>query len=310
MCKIGFIFPGQGSQCIGMGHDIYENFGVARELLKNSSDICKIDFKNLLFNDNENINISEFTQPAIVLNSFMILLALKDRLDLKQNFSLGHSLGEFSALGANGAIALEETIRLVNLRGKFMQEACDGKGASMMVVLGLDDEKIEQICCAARENGAQIWAANYNCDGQIVVAGLKNDLQNAEAIFKEAGAKRTMLLNMSVASHCPILKTACDKLTTEIEPIIKDSFLKVIANVNAKPYDTKKEALTLLKEQLIKPVLYKQSIKNIEDEIDFFIEIGSTVLKGMNKKITQKPTYSIYDISSLDEFCKVIEERY
>ncbi|ASM39023.1 MAG: ACP S-malonyltransferase [Campylobacter sputorum] len=309
MDKIGFIFPGQGSQKPGMGFDIYEEFSVARELLDTSSDLCKIDFKKLLFSKNENLNISEFTQPAIVLNSFMILLALQERLNLKQSLGLGHSLGEFAALGANGAIELREVIRLVNLRGKFMQEACSGKDASMMVVLDLDDEKVEQICDNARKDGAQIWAANYNCNGQIVIAGLKKDLANAETVFKEAGAKRAMLLNMSVASHCPILNLACDKLVNEIEPIIKNSFLKVISNVSSKSYNTKNEALVLLKEQLVKPVLYKQSIQNIENEVDFFVEIGSSVLKGMNKKITQKPTYAIFDIKSLDEFCKIMEEK-
>lgn len=309
MDKIGFIFPGQGSQKCGMGLDIYENFSSAKELLQDSSDLCKIDFKNLLFNENENLNISEFTQPAIVLNSFMIFLALKERLGIKQSFSLGHSLGEFSALGVNGAINLKDAIRLVNLRGKFMQSACKGKDSSMMVVLGLDDEKVEQICQEARDNGAQIWPANYNCESQIVIAGVKQDLQNAETSFKDAGAKRVMLLNMSVSSHCPLLKPACDELAVELENVINDDFLDVIANVNAKAYNTKSQALMLLKEQLIKPVLYKQSIKNIENETDIFVEIGSSVLKGMNKKITQKPTYSIFDINSLDEFCKIMEEK-
>lgn len=309
MDKIGFIFPGQGSQKVGMGYDIYGNFHQARELLDISSDLCKIDFKKLLFCENENLNISEFTQPAIVLNSFMILLALKERLDLKQSFSLGHSLGEFSALGANGAIRFEEVIRLVNLRGKFMQDACDNGLAAMMVILGLDDEIVEDICKKAQNKGCKIWAANYNCDGQIVVAGLKKDLQNEENTFKQSGAKRTMLLNLSVASHCPILQPACDKLYKELDGVINDNFLKVISNVSAKAYNTKNEALVLLRDQLVKPVLYKQSIKNVENETDFFVEVGSNILKGMNKKITKKQTHSVFDMNSLDEFCKFMEKN-
>ena len=309
MKKFAFIFAGQGSQSVGMGKDFYENFSSAKLLLNDACNQTGIDFKELLFTQNDKLDKTEFTQPAIVLNSLMSYLAFSNFIKAKPEFSLGHSLGEFTALAVSGAFSFVDTIRLVNLRGKFMQEACVGKDAGMMVVLGLNDEVVEGICKEAQDKGLQIYAANYNCDGQIVVAGVRADLASYEAKFKEAGAKRAMLLNMSVASHCPILEPASVKLANELESVLAENFAPVVSNVNAKIYTDKNEALVLLKEQLTHPVRYKQSIKNYENEVDCFIELGAATLKGINKKITEKPTYSVTDMASLEEVVKILEER-
>ncbi|MBZ7942139.1 ACP S-malonyltransferase [Campylobacter molothri] len=306
--NIAYIFPGQGSQVTGMGKSFYENSKNAKELLESASDFCKIDFKHLLFEENEQLNKSEYTQPAIVLNSLMAYTALiEQKSDLKAIFSLGHSLGEFSALAVNGALEFLQTLVLVNKRGLFMQEDCSKLEAGMMVVLGLEDQIVENICKKAQRESKKIFAANYNCDGQIVVAGLKPDLINYENEFKKAGAKRVMLLNMSVASHCPLLENASLKLCIELEKILKPNFKAVVSNANAKIYTDKEQALKLLKSQLISPVLYKQSIKNYENEIDCFVEFGSNILKGLNKKISPKETYSLTNFSDIDEFLKVIK---
>ena len=309
MKKFAFIFAGQGSQSVGMGKDFYENFSSAKLLLNDACNDTGIDFEELLFTQNDKLDKTEFTQPAIVLNSLMSYLAFSERIKAKPEFSLGHSLGEFTALAVSGAFSFVEAIRLVNLRGKFMQEACIGKDAGMMVVLGLSDEVVEGICKKAQDEGLQIYAANYNCDGQIVVAGVRADLAKYEAKFKEAGAKRAMLLNMSVASHCPMLEPASVKLASELEGVVAENFAPVVSNVNAKIYTDKNEALVLLKEQLTHPVRYKQSIKNYENEVDCFIELGAATLKGINKKITEKPTYSVTDMASLEEVVKILEER-
>ena len=309
MKKFAFIFAGQGSQSVGMGKDFYENFSSAKLLLNDACNDTGIDFEELLFTQNDKLDKTEFTQPAIVLNSLMSYLAFSERIKAKPEFSLGHSLGEFTALAVSGAFSFVEAIRLVNLRGKFMQEACIGKDAGMMVVLGLSDEVVEGICKKAQDEGLQIYAANYNCDGQIVVAGVRADLAKYEAKFKEAGAKRAMLLNMSVASHCPILEPASVRLANELEGVVAANFAPVVSNVNAKIYTDKNEALVLLKEQLTHPVRYKQSIKNYENEVDCFIELGAATLKGINKKITEKPTYSVTDMASLEEVVKILEER-
>lgn len=309
MKKFAFIFAGQGSQSVGMGKDFYENFSSAKLLLNDACNDTGIDFEELLFTQNDKLDKTEFTQPAIVLNSLMSYLAFSERIKAKPEFSLGHSLGEFTALAVSGAFSFVEAIRLVNLRGKFMQEACVGKDAGMMVVLGLSDEVVEGICKEAQDEGLQIYAANYNCDGQIVVAGVRADLAKYEAKFKEAGAKRAMLLNMSVASHCPILEPASVKLASELEGVVAENFAPVVSNVNAKIYTDKNEALVLLKEQLTHPVRYKQSIRNYENEVDCFIELGAATLKGINKKIIEKPTYSVTDMASLEEVVKILEER-
>ena len=309
MKKFAFIFAGQGSQSVGMGKDFYENFSSAKLLLNDACNDTGIDFEELLFTQNDKLDKTEFTQPAIVLNSLMSYLAFSERIKAKPEFSLGHSLGEFTALAVSGAFSFVEAIRLVNLRGKFMQDACIGKDAGMMVVLGLSDEVVEKICKNAQNEGLQIYAANYNCDGQIVVAGVRADLAKYEAKFKEAGAKRAMLLNMSVASHCPILEPASVKLANELDGVLAANFAPVVSNVNAKIYTDKNEALVLLKEQLTHPVRYKQSIKNYENEVDCFIELGAATLKGINKKITEKPTYSVTDMESLEEVVKILEER-
>lgn len=309
MKKFAFIFAGQGSQSVGMGKDFYENFSSAKLLLNDACNDTGIDFEELLFTQNDKLDKTEFTQPAIVLNSLMSYLAFSERIKAKPEFSLGHSLGEFTALAVSGAFSFVEAIRLVNLRGKFMQEACIGKDAGMMVVLGLSDEVVEGICKEAQKEGLQIYAANYNCDGQIVVAGVRADLAKYEAKFKEAGAKRAMLLNMSVASHCPILEPASAKLANELGGVLAENFAPVVSNVNAKIYTDKNEALVLLKEQLTHPVRYKQSIKNYENDVDCFIELGAATLKGINKKITEKPTYSVTDMASLEEVVKILEER-
>lgn len=303
-----FIFPGQGSQSLGMGKDFYENSKSAKELLDHASDFLKINFKHLLFEENDDLNKSQFTQPAILLTSLMAYNTLNElEPNLKAKISLGHSLGEFSALAISGGLNFLEALKLVHQRGLFMQEDCAKIEAGMMVVLGLNDESIEKLCEKARVENKQIFAANYNCEGQIVIAGLKADLLSYENEFKNAGAKRAMLLNMSVASHCPLLENASLKLYKELEKVLKPNFQTIISNVNAKPYSSKEEALNLLKAQLVLPVLYKQSIKTIENETSYFIEFGSKILQGLNKKITTKPTYSLTNLNEIETFLKEIK---
>lgn len=307
LINAAFIFPGQGSQNFGMGKDFYENSVKAKQLLENASDFCKIDFKYLLFEENDKLNQSEFTQPAIVLNSLMAYsVVLENVPDLSFKLALGHSLGEFSALAVSDAFSFLEVLSLVNKRGFFMQEDCAKIQAGMMVILGLDDILIEELCQKARKENKQIFPANYNCDRQIVIAGLKSDLADCENMFKNAGAKRVMLLNMSVASHCPLLENASNKLFVELEKVLKEDFKTVLSNVNAKAYSNKKEALALLKAQLVSPVLYKQSIKTCENEIDYFVEFGASVLKGLNKKISLKETYALTNMSDIDKFLKAV----
>lgn len=307
MKKIAFIFPGQGSQSIGMGKDFYDNNDIAKEMIESASKRLGFDFKELMFNENDKLEQTQFTQPAILLVSAIAVNIFYNETGIKPSITLGHSLGEFSALVGVGALDYLDAVELVHKRGQFMSEACEGKNAGMMALLGLSDEVAETICQEQRNAGKLIWAANYNVDGQIVLAGAKADLESLVDVFKAAGAKRVMVLNMSVASHCPMLSDAVERLGVLLEDLVKDSFVApVIANATSDKYNDKATAVKLLKEQLTKPVLYKQSIAKFEDEVDMFIEFGNgSVLKGLNKK-SSKPTYGVNNMTSLKEAIEAI----
>ena len=260
-----------------------------------------IDFETLLFTENDDLEKTEFTQPAILLVSAIAHKLFEDEMPIKPVYALGHSLGEFSALVSVGAIDAIDAVELVNLRGKLMAEACAGQDVGMMVSLGLDDEVVEEICNTQREAGLKVWPVNYNAVGQIVIAGIKPDLEVLAPILKEAKAKRAMLLNMSVASHCPLLESATKPLAEKLTEMLKDEFIApVVSNVTAKTYNTKAEALDLLPKQLVSPVLYKQSIADFDDSVDCYIEFGhGGVLKGLNRRATKKPHFVVSDMASL-----------
>ena len=264
------IFAGQGSQAVGMGKDFYENSKLAREMFEKAGDRIGVDFKELIFEENEKLGQTAYTQPAILLVQMIAYKLFRSECpDVKPALFLGHSLGEFSALCAAGAIDYVDAVELVHKRGAYMQEACDAIEAGMMAIVGLDDATVEKICADAQAEGKKVWPANYNQDGQLVVAGMKSDLASLEQTFKDAGAKRALLLNMSVASHCDILAPAQEPLAKLMEKYITDSFeAPVISNVTTQPYSTKEEAVKLLKEQLVKPVTYKQSIQAIAPNVD------------------------------------------
>ncbi len=305
MKKVAFIYPGQGSQKVGMGKDFFDSSAKAKEIIQSASEETKIDFEKLLFEANDDLGKTEFTQPAILLVSAVANKLLNDSIDIKPQFVLGHSLGEFSALNGAGVLSINDAVLLVNKRGKLMQKDCSEIEAGMMVVLGLADLVVEDICERARIDHKKVWAANYNSEGQIVVAGLKPDLKSLESVFKEAGAKRAMLLDMSVASHCPLLTEASNALKDDLETMLKDDFKSpVVSNVTAKKYSTKSEAVEWLTAQLVLPVMYKQSILNYDDEVDLYIELGGAVLKGINRKITKKPTLSVTDMKTLEAAIK------
>jgi len=295
---IGALFPGQGSQFVGMGKDFYENSAIAKEMFEEASDSIGVDFKKLMFEENENLNKTEYTQPAILLYSSVAKRLFDENSDKEVAFNLGHSLGEFSALVSAGGLSLGDAIKLVHERGKLMNKAFEKEAGSMMVVLGLSDEVVENIC---KESNLRVYPANYNSDGQIVLSGIRSDLEKIEESLKKAGAKRVMLLNMSVASHSPLLEVAVEPLKELLDEYLKEEFAPVVSNVTAKKYTTKKEALEVLPIQLTKPVLYKQSIKNYEDEVDYFVEFGGKVLMGINRKVTKKKTYPIADMASLEK---------
>ncbi len=307
--KIAMIFAGQGSQAVGMGKDFYENSEIAREMFTKAGERIGVDFKELIFEENDKLGQTAYTQPAILLIQMIAYRLFKESCpDIKAELFLGHSLGEFSALCASGAIDYVDAVELVHKRGALMQEACDGIDAGMMVLVGLDDATVESVCNEAQKDGKKVWPANYNQDGQLVVAGMKSDLVSLEQTFKDAGAKRALLLDMSVASHCELLAPAQEPLAELMQNMVSDNFeAPILSNVTTQKYSTKDEAVSLLKDQLVKPVKYKQSILAVAPELDIAIEFGNgIVLKGLNRRIAKElKTLNVSDMASLD---KVKEE--
>ncbi len=303
--KIAMIFAGQGSQKFGMGQDFYENSELAREMFEKAGKRIGVNFKELIFEENDLLGQTMYTQPAILLVQMVAYEMFKlECPDVRAELFLGHSLGEFSALCASGAIDYVDAVELVHRRGQLMQDACSDIDAGMMALVGLDDESIEKICVDAQANGKKVWPANYNQDGQLVIAGMKADLVGLEDTFKEAGAKKAILLNMSVASHCELLSPAQIPLESLMDSMIEDKFeAPIVSNVTTNAYATKAEAVNLLKDQLVKPVKYKQSILSIADDVDMAIEFGNGVtLKGLNRRIAKDlKTLNISDFASLEK---------
>ncbi len=301
MKKVAFIFPGQGSQTVGMGKNFFENSDIAKDMISKASDRLGIDFEKLLFEENENLGKTEFTQQSNLLVSLIACAIFKEKCNITPEFVLGHSLGEFSALVAAGAMDYLDAVELVHKRGLFMTEACSGGGAGMMALVGIDDATVERVCEEQRALGKKVWPANYNMDGQLVLAGIKADLESLVDVFKASSAKRAIVLDMSVASHCELLQSAVESLKPYLEKYLKDEFMPVISNVSTNAYTTKAEAIELLASQLTSPVKYKQSVSSHSDKVDLFIEFGNgIVLKGLNKKITNVPTINVSDMKTLE----------
>jgi [acyl-carrier-protein] S-malonyltransferase len=286
--KTAFIFPGQGSQAVGMGKDLAEKY------LDQANQILGFDLKRLcLEGPEEELKKTEITQPAILSVSVAAFEALKSKGTPPPSAVAGHSLGEYSALVAASALSFQDAVRIVRLRGKFMQEAVPlGEGA-MAAVMGADNDRIKEIC----EQTGNVWPANFNSPGQVVISGKKKAVESAGAKLREAGAKRVILLAVSAPFHCPLMQPAADRLKAELEKIrIKDAQVPLVANVTAAYVTKGDEIRALLIKQVTGPVLWEESIKKmIGDGITAFVEVGpGTVLSGLIKKIERTAAAKTY----------------
>lgn len=281
--KKAYVFPGQGSQFPGMAKDLYESNGTAREMLEKANDILGFRITDIMFDGTaEDLRQTKVTQPAIFLHSVVLARCLPD---FTPDMVAGHSLGEFSALVAAGAMDFEEGLKLVSIRAQAMQKACEAAPGSMAAVIALPAEKVEEICASC---AGTVIAANYNCEGQIVISGEKEAVEEACIKMKEAGARRALPLPVGGAFHSPLMESAREELAHGIEKaIFKTPICPVYQNVTAEASTDPETIKANLLAQLTSPVRWTQSVRSmISDGAGQFIELGpGKVLQGLIAKI-------------------------
>ena len=285
MSKIAFVFPGQGAQYTGMAKDFYEKFPVSREVFEKASKVSGLDIKTLCFEENENLNITEYTQIAMLTAEIAILRAVEEA-GIHSQVNAGLSLGEYGALAASGVMREEDAFAIVRKRGILMQEAYPTGGA-MSAILGTDAELIEKIC---EETPGIVSIANYNCPGQIVITGEEKAVLTAGEALKAAGARRVIPLKVSGPFHCELLKEAGKKLGEELEKIEIQTFaIPYVTNVTAQYVAESDQVKNLLVKQVSFSVRWQQCVEQmINDGVDTFIEIGpGNTLTGFLKKINR-----------------------
>ncbi len=307
MRKIAFIFPGQGAQIVGMGKDVYDNSAVAKEVFDRASEAVELDLKALCFEENTDIDITEFTQVCLLTTSVAIMEELKTR-GIKADVAAGLSLGEYCALVAADSMNYIDAAKAVRKRGIFMQEEVPAGEGGMAAILGMDAADIDK----AIAEFDKVQVANYNCPGQIVISGETEQVKQAADKLKEAGARRAVMLNVSGPFHSSLLTGAGEKLQKVLDDLsIGKPQIPYVANVNASYVTEQEEIEPLLVRQVSNSVRWQQSVEAmVEDGVEVFIEIGpGKTLAGFNKKIGKAIGKELltYNVATMEDIDKVVE---
>jgi [acyl-carrier-protein] S-malonyltransferase len=299
MEKYAFIFPGQGSQHAGMGRELSENFKIAKQSFEEADDALGFALSKLCFEGpEEDLKLTANTQPAILAASIAALRVLRAESPITPSFLAGHSLGEYSALVAAGALEFGDALRTVRARGTFMQEAVPVGVGAMAAILGVEPDVLQEICQEAAK-GEVVSPANFNSAGQIVIAGHTGAVNRAIEIAKARGFRKAMLLPVSAPFHCALMKNAAERLSATLEPLQVGTFVApVVSNVEAKPNSDQARVKPLLVEQVCSPVLWDSSVQQIvAGGVSKFVEIGpGKVLAGLVKRIDKESvTFNVQD---------------
>ncbi|PLY03355.1 MAG: [acyl-carrier-protein] S-malonyltransferase [Desulfuromonas sp.] len=302
---IAFVFPGQGSQYSGMGKELTDNFPVAAQVFEEANDALGFDLAGLCFSGSEDdLKLTTNTQPAILTTSVAALRVLEQELGLTPSYAAGHSLGEFSALVAAGALRFADAVKIVRQRGAFMQDAVPVGIGAMAAIMGIDAAELDALCAQAAD-GEIVAPANYNSPGQIVIAGHATAVERAIALAKERGAKRALPLPVSAPFHSALMAPAAERLSEVLAPIsVGEMTCPVVSNVEAAPYQDAGRVKDLLVKQVCAAVRWEESIAAMRElKVERYIEIGpGKVLSGLIKRIDKAATIqNIEDIKSLDK---------
>ncbi len=303
MGKTAFVFPGQGAQYIGMGKDFYEREAISREVFDKAGQITGLDLPAICFEENEKLDVTEYTQIAMVTVETAILKVLEEK-GLKPDVTAGLSLGEYAAIVAAGAMEMEEAFAVVRRRGVYMQEAVP-EGGAMAAVLGLENSVIEEVC--SRTEGI-VTVANYNCPGQLVITGQADAVNRAGETLKEKGARRVVPLNVSGPFHSQMLTCAGERLRKDLDRVhLKEFSIPYVANLTADYVTSPEKIRELLERQLTSPVKWQQSVERmLGDGVDTFLEIGpGRTLSGFVKKISKQAR--VLNIDRYEDLEKILE---
>ncbi|MDM5301707.1 ACP S-malonyltransferase [Bacillus subtilis] len=313
MSKIAFLFPGQGSQFIGMGKELYKQVPAAKRLFDEADETLETKLSSLIFEgDTEELTLTYNAQPALLTTSIAVLEKFKES-GITPDFTAGHSLGEYSALVASGALSFKDAVYTVRKRGEFMNEAVPAGEGAMAAILGMDAETLKQVTDKVTEEGRLVQLANLNCPGQIVISGTAKGVELASERAKENGAKRAIPLEVSGPFHSELMKPAAEKLKEVLDSCdINDADVPVISNVSANVMTDKAEIKEKLIEQLYSPVRFEESInKLIAEGVTTFIEIGpGKVLSGLVKKVNRRlKTIAVSDPETIELAIQTLKEE-